>query len=201
MTEQLEEQLESLSPNDISRFSLAAAETLWLTFKKIYEKEFDGDVAKTDVIFDKAWLLVAGQLKDTTAEELDTMAQDQIPNLDNHMEIFESVWRSTLASSAQNAATAVWMAVSGLAEDPIDTSFEVIDIIRNTLDILISTQLSEEKGNDYMAEEEEIESHALYQDELQRQIEAVRALKSGKSATFRQEFVQLMQLNELGIDN
>ncbi|TWV99349.1 DUF416 family protein [Chitinophaga pinensis] len=93
MTEQLEEQLESLSPNDISRFSLAAAETLWLTFKKIYEKEFSGDIAQTDIIFDKAWLLVAGQLKDTTAEQLETMAQDQIPNLDNHMEIFESAWR------------------------------------------------------------------------------------------------------------
>lgn len=200
MTENLEELLSELTPNDVSRFSLAGAETLWLTFRKVYEDEFNGDVNKTAEIFDKAWLLVSGQLKDTTVEELETMAKDQIPDLDNFMGIFESAWRTTLASSAQNAATGVWLAICGLAVEPVGAALDTTDIIRNTLDILISTQFSAEKGEDFFPEEEDIETHPLFEEEVNRQQEAIAALKNGKQSTFRQDFVRLIQLNKLGIE-
>jgi hypothetical protein len=200
MIENLEELLSELTPNDISRFSLAGAETLWLTFRKTYEDEFEGDTSKTAEIFDKAWLLVAGQLKDTTVEQLETMAKDQIPDLDNYMDIFDSAWRTTLASATQNAATGVWLAICGLAIEPLGSALDTADVTRNTLDILISTQFSLEKGNDAFPEEEDIETHPLYQEEVNRQLEAIAALKKGKQATFRQEFVRLMQLNKLGIE-
>jgi uncharacterized protein YjaG (DUF416 family) len=199
MIENLEELLSELNPNDISRFSLAGAETLWLTFRSTYSSEFQGDVSITAEIFDKAWLLVAGQLKDTTVEQLETMAKDQIPDLDNYMDIFESAWRTTLASAAQNAATGVWMAICGLAIEPLGAAVDTTDIIRNTLDILISTQYSMEHGDNAFPEEEDIEKHPLYQEEVRRQIEAVYALKNGKSADFRSEFVRMMNLGGLGI--
>ncbi|MBW8687291.1 DUF416 family protein [Chitinophaga rhizophila] len=200
MIDNLEELLSKLTPNDISRFSLAGAETLWLSFRKIYEDEFEGDASKTAEVFDKAWLLVSGQLKDTTVEQLEIIAKEQIPDLDNYMDIFDSAWRTTLASGAQNAATCTWLAICGLAVEPLGSALDTTDIIRNTLDILISTQINQEKGDDYFPEQEEIEAHPLYQVEINRQREAIAALKNGKQASFRQDFVQLIQLNKLGIE-
>ncbi|MCF6405440.1 DUF416 family protein [Chitinophaga filiformis] len=199
MIENLEELLSELNPNDVSRFSLAGAETLWLTFRNIYAKEFGGDINITSDIFDKAWLLVAGQLKDTTVDQLEEAAKNQIPDLDNFMDIFESAWRTTLASAAQNAATGVWLAICGLAVEPLGAALDTTDIIRNTLDILISTQFSTEHGDDAYPSEEDVESHPLYQHEVTRQREAIQALKNGKAATFRSEFVTQMNLEALGI--
>ncbi|SDF62900.1 DUF416 family protein [Chitinophaga filiformis] len=199
MIENLEELLSELNPNDISRFSLAGAETLWLTFRNTYTNEFKGDVNITADLFDKAWLLVSGQLKDTTVEQLETTAKEQIPDLDNFMDIFESAWRTTLASATQNAATGVWLAICGLATEPIGSAMDTADIIANTLDILISTQYSVEHGNDEYPSEEDVTGHPLYQHEKTRQLEAIQALKNGKAATFRAEFVTLMNLETLGI--
>lgn len=199
MLDNLEELLSELNPNDISRFSLAGAETLWLSFRNIYAKEFGGDIQITSDIFDKAWLLVAGQLKGTTVDQLETAAKEQIPDLDNFMDIFESAWRTTLASSAQNAATGVWLAICGLAVEPLGAALDTTDIIANTLDILISTQYSAQHGNEAYPSEEDIESHPLYQQEMTRQREAIQALKSGKAANFRSEFVSLINLEALGI--
>jgi len=199
MIENLEELLSELNSNDVSRFSLAGAETLWLTFKDIYAKEFKGDVNITSDLFDKAWLLVSGQLKDTTVDQLEDAAKNQIPDLDNFMDIFESAWRTTLASAAQNAATGVWLAICGLAVEPLGNAMDTADIISNTLDILISTQYSVEHGNDEYPSEEDVKEHPLYQREKTRQLEAIQALKSGKAASFRSEFVTLMNLETLGI--
>lgn len=199
MTEQIEDLLYEIKPNDISRFSLATAETLWLTLRNIYVREFGGNIDITADIFDKAWLLVAGQLKDTTANQLEVMARDQIPNLDNFMDIFESAWRTTLASAAQEAATVVWMAVSGLAVEPMANALDTMDIVRNTLDVLISTQFSEEKGKEEFPDDEFIEQHPLYQQEAARQLESLKALKSGKTENFRSEYVRLLDLSALRI--
>jgi len=199
MNEQIEDLLYELKPNDISRFSLATAETLWLTLRNIYSREFGGDINITADIFDKAWLLVAGQLKDTTADQLESMARDQIPNLDNFMDIFESAWRTTLASAAQEAATIVWMAISGLAVEPMANALDTMDMERNTLDVLISTQFSEEKGQDVFPEDDYIEQHPLFQQEAARQLESLKALKSGKTDNFRLEYVRLLDLSVLRI--
>lgn len=199
MIENLEELLSELKPNDVSRFSLAAAETLWLTLRNTYAKEFNGDTNITSDIFDKAWLLVAGQLKDTTVEQLETTAKNQIPDLDNFMDIFESAWRTALASAAQNAATSVWLAICGLATEPLGAAMDTVDITANTLDILITTQYSIEHGNDAFPSEEDITAHPLYQHEAKRQQDAIQALKNGKTENFRSEFVTLLNLESLGV--
>lgn len=199
MIENLEELLSELKPNDISRFSLASAETLWLTLRNTYAKEFNGNIDITSDIFDKAWLLVAGQLKDTTVDQLETAAKNQIPDLDNFMDIFESAWRTALASAAQNAATGVWLAICGLSIEPLGAALDTVDITASTLDILISTQYSIEHGNDAFPSDEEIEAHPLYQGEMRRQRDAIQILKSGKTDDFRSEFVTLLNLESLGL--
>lgn len=199
MIEYLEEHLAELYPNDISRFSLAGAETLWLSLQRTYEKEFKGNINITSELFDKAWLLVDGQLNDTTSDQLEAAARSQIPDLDNFMDVFESAWRSALASAAQNAATGVWLSVRGLGLNPLDAAIDTADIIASTLDLLISTQYSTTHSNDMFPPEEYIVEHALYQQEIKRQRSAIDALKNGRTADFRPAFVARLNLETLGL--
>jgi hypothetical protein len=200
MIENLEEILLSLPKKDVSRFALACAETLWVSFKPIYEKEYKGDAAAIDQNIHEAWSVLSGELDEVNVSELESAARAQVPDMDDYDDIYETEWRSAQASSAQNASISVWIAISGLQSETVKKAMECIKVTYNTLDLLINTKQSIEKGDDFEYDDAYVQQHPLAQAEQTRQQYSLAALKGGDTADFRSSFVRAWALDSLGIN-
>ncbi|MCF6402947.1 DUF416 family protein [Chitinophaga filiformis] len=195
MLENLEEALSALDEKDISRLALTNAETLWITFRDVYRKEYRGNAAQIDKSLDEAWSVSnTGNITDT--ERLELAVKEEIPDMDDYSDIFETEWRSALASAAQNAVISVWQAISSLHSGAISKAMETATITDNTIDLLINTRQSIDKGDDFDYDDEYVQQHQLMQEELKRQSDAIAAIKSGETE-LRAKFVHPLRLDRL----
>lgn len=196
MLENLEETLEALGEQDLSRYALANAESLWITFRDVYEKEFDGDAALINKHLDSAWALVDAEDR-TEAAEMEEEVKSQIPDLDDYDEVYATEWRSAHASAAQNAVISVWQAIASLhSGEGVQNAIETASITESTIDLLINTRQSIVEGDSFDYDDEFVENHQMMQDELARQQESIDALQ-GDDNDIR-KFVRPLSLDALG---
>jgi hypothetical protein len=178
MLEKLEDTLFNLSAKDQQQFALASAGSLWVTFKDVYEKEYNGDATVIENSLQDGWAFCNGE-QGINPEQLAEAAKAQIPDMDDYNDIYETEWRSALASGAQNAAISVWVALVGLSRETGQKALETARIIDNTIDLLVNTRLSMTAGDDFDYDEDAVQEHPVMQAELKRQQDAIDTIKAG----------------------
>jgi hypothetical protein len=195
MLENLKETLSTLEKKDVSRFALTNAESLWITFRDVYRKEYSGDATLIDKSIDEAWAL-SNAGSDTDTQRLEMAVKAEIPDMDDYSDIYETEWRSALASAAQNAVISVWQAISSFHGDAVHNAMETATITDNTIDLLINTRQSIDKGDDFEYDDGYVQQHQLTQEELKRQRDAITAIKDGETE-LRAKFVRPLGVEQL----